>query len=648
MSTTNKETLSFQTEVKQLLHLMINAMYSNKEIFLRELISNSADAVDKLRFLSLSDSRLLADDTELTVRIDFDKKKSTITIADNGIGMSRDEVISHLGTIAKSGTKEFLQSLSGEQAKDAKLIGQFGVGFYSAFMVADKVTVETRRADLTAVDAVRWESTADGDYTLETITKTSRGTDIILHLKKSEKEFLDETRLQHIIKKYSDHINLPIVMKLTKHEVDKSATVADGDTPPLHEVSTDSVINAAKALWTTPKAEIKADEYNAFYKHLSHDFMDPLAWTHNTVEGKLDYTLLLYLSARAPFDLYEPEGKHGLKLYIKCVFIMDDAEQFLPRYLRFVKGVVDCKDLPLNVSRELLQHSPIVDKIRAACVKRSLDMLEKLAQDADKFAVFWRQFGNVLKEGLVEDKENSQRIAKLLRFSSTHDAIETQTVSLADYIARMKIGQEKIYYLTAESWSATTQSPHLELFRDKAVEVLLLSDRVDEWWVSHLPEFAGKKLQSVAKGDLDVSALGDAASKPALEQSDTEFTEVIERIKAALKTQVSEVRLTHRLISSPACVVVNEHEMTLQMQRLLQQAGHAVPMSKPIFEINPQHEIIKNLTKLTDATQFSDWSEVLLAEAILIEGGKLDNPAAFVQRINKLFTYTHQAGDTPK
>jgi molecular chaperone HtpG len=632
-----KETLGFQTEVKQLLHLMINALYSNKEIFLRELISNAADASDKLRFLAVSDNTLLGDDPDLQVRVSFDDKAHTLTISDNGIGMNREEVITNLGTIAKSGTKEFMASLTGDQAKDSKLIGQFGVGFYSAFIVADKVTVETRRAGLGADEAVRWESTADGNYTLEKISKETRGTAITLHMKKEDQELLSEWRLRQIIKKYSDHINLPVVMKVKKSEEDKSVEVKEGEAIPTKEVEVDETINEAKALWTLSKSEIKEEEeYKSFYKSFSHDYSDPVEWTHNKVEGKLEYTILLYLPGRAPFDLYEAERKHGLKLYIQRVFIMDDAEQFLPRYLRFIKGIVDSKDLPLNISREILQQSVVVDKIKGACVKRSLDMIEKIAGDPVKYADFWKQFGNVIKEGVIEDHENKERISKLLRFATTQNDSEVQGTSLDDYIARMKPEQEKIYYLTAETFLAAKQSPNLEIFKKKGIEVLLLTDRIDEWLTGNLSEFNGKKLQSVSKGDLDLGKLADEEDKKEEEKQKEDFAEVVKKMKEVLGAQVSDVRLTHRLTSSPACVVVSENDMTLQMQRMFQQAGQAMPMSKPIFEINPDHELIKNLSGLLESDKFGDWSEVLFAEAVLAEGGKLTDPVAFVQRVNKL------------
>lgn len=636
VTTANKETLGFQTEVKQLLNLMINSLYSNKEIFLRELISNAADAVDKLRFLALDDSTLLAGDPDLAVRISVDAKNKTLTISDNGIGMSRDEVISNLGTIAKSGTKEFLNSLSSDQAKNQQLIGQFGVGFYSAFIVADKVTVETRKAGLAADQAVRWESSADADYTIEPINKTSRGTDIILHLKKEDKEFLEEQRLRHVIKTYSDHINLPVIMKVTKSVADDTKPVKEGEMPEMKEVQEDETINEVKALWTLPKSEISEKEYQEFYKHIAHDYTDPLAWSHNKVEGKLEYTTLLYIPSRAPFNMFEQEQKHGLKLFIQRVYIMDEAEHFLPRYLRFIKGVVDCKDLPLNVSREILQRSPVVDKIRAACIKRSLAMMEKISSDTEKYGTFWSQFGNVLKEGVVEDQENKAEIAKLLRFATTNSDTPVQNVSLQAYIDRMPAGQDKIYYLTAESFAAAKNSPRLEVFRKKGIEVLLLVDRVDEWLVMHLTEFEGKTLHSVAKGELDLGKLDDQEDKEKQEKLTADFESTIKHIKEALTDQVQDVRLTHRLIDSPACVVLNDNDMGGFMQQIMQQMGQAMPIPKPIFEINPEHPLILKLRDTQDDAHFKELSQVLLGQAILAEGGKLEDPANFVKQLNKL------------
>tara|TARA_R110000868_G_scaffold84822_3_gene238893 strand:- start:17958 stop:19880 length:1923 start_codon:yes stop_codon:yes gene_type:complete len=633
----NKETLGFQTEVKQLLNLMINSLYSNKEIFLRELISNAADASDKLRFEALENDKLMEGDPELRVRISFDEKKKTVTISDNGIGMNRDEAVLNLGTIAKSGTKSFMESLTGDQVKDAQLIGQFGVGFYSAFIVADEVTVETRRAGAKNDTAVRWVSKGDGEYTIETIDKATRGTDIILHLKKDEKEYASEHRLREVIKKYSDHINLPVVMKVTKQVPDESAgEPKEGEMPAMKDVTEDETINDAKALWALSKADISADEYKEFYKHISHDYSDPTSWSHNKVEGKFDYTTLLYLPARAPFDLFEMEQKNGLKLYIQRVFIMDEADNFLPRYLRFIKGVVDCKDLPLNVSREILQRSAVVDKIRGACIKRSLDMITKLSKDAEKYAEFWAQFGNAVKEGIVEDSENKDKIAKLLRFASTNSETPVQNVSLEAYVDRMKDKQDTIYFLSGESFNAVKNSPHLEVFRKKGIEVLLLTDRIDEWVTTHLTEFDGKKLQSVAKGELNLGDVEDKEEEKKNEEVKTEFEGIIKQIKEALGEKVSDVRITHRLTDSPACVVMNDNDMSLQMQQLFKQAGQEMPATKPIFEVNPEHELIQRLKSEQDDSRFANLSEVLLGEAILAEGGKLDDPAGFVRQINEL------------
>ena len=637
-TTTKKETLGFQTEVKQLLHLMINALYSNQEIFLRELISNAADATDKLRFEALSDKALLEDDSELKVRLSVDEKKKTLSITDNGIGMSRDEVIANLGTIAKSGTREFLSSLTGDQAKDAKLIGQFGVGFYSSFIVADKVTVETRRAGLAADQGVRWQSDAGGEYTVEAIDKASRGTAITLHLKKDCKDFLNEFTLRNIVKKYSDHINLPVVMEVEREEPIDDEKDKEGN-PKMKKVRKDETLNEAKALWTLPKSQIKDEEYKEFYKHISHDFTEPSAWSHNRVEGKLEYTTLLYLPSRAPFDLFEVERKHGLKLYIQRVFIMDDAEQFLPRYLRFIKGIVDCKDLPLNISREILQQSVVVDKVRSACIKRSLAMIEKMAKDESKYDEFWSQFGVVLKEGVIEDHDNKEKIAKLLRFSTTHDDQQEPHISLDSYIERMPAKQDKIYYITAESFAAAQHSPHLEIFRKKGIEVLLLSDRVDEWLVTHLQEYQGKSLQSIAKGELDLSQFNDEKKdEKQQKQTEEDFASIVKQMQEVLGERVSEVRLTDRLTTSPACIVVNQHDMTAQMQQILKQAGQELPANKPIFEINPHHRLIEKLKVLTDDEQFNEWTQVLFDEAILAEGGKLDDPASFVKRVNTLLT----------
>lgn len=628
-----KETLGFEAEVNQVLHLMINALYSNKEIFLRELISNSSDAADKLRFEALSDSALLEEDPELKVIVTYDKDKGTLTVSDNGIGMSRDEVVVHLGTIAKSGTKEFLASLTGDKSKDARLIGQFGVGFYSCFVVADKVTVKSRRAGLTAEHGVLWESDGKSDYTVENIDKRDRGTEVILHLKTDEKEFLDDWRIRGVITKYSDHITLPIMMikpemssEEEKNQKDETEKKAEWER-----------VNKATALWTLPKNEIKEEEYHELYKHISHDFEDALLWSHNKVEGKLEYTSLLYVPSHAPFDLWNREHKHGIKLYVKRVFIMDDAEQFLPTYLRFVKGVVDSNDLPLNISREILQNNQTVVKIRSAVVKRVLSMLEDTAKnDPEKYAKFWKAFGRVMKEGPAEDYENREKIAKLLRFSTTHTDSDKQEVSLDDYVSRMKEGQDKIYYVTAENFLAAKNSPHLEIFRKKGIEVLLLTDNVDEWLVSHFTEFEGKHIQSVAKGDLDDKVLESEEDKKAEEKHKDEFASVIEHVKKVLGEKVKEVRITHRLTISPACIVADVYDMNMNMQRILQSVGQPMPESKPIFELNPDHTIVKRLKDETDDDRFAEWTEILFDQSVLAEGGQLKDPATFVSRLNKL------------
>jgi len=626
-----KETLGFQAEVKQLLHLMVHSLYSNKEIFLRELISNASDAADKLRFGALSDAALMENDTDLKIHLEFDKKARTITITDNGIGMSREEVIEHLGTIAKSGTKEFLQTLSGDQARDAHLIGQFGVGFYSAFIVARKVTVLTRRAGLTNAHGVKWESKGEGDYTLENMEKPSRGTQVILHLREGEDEFLDELRLRHIVTKYSDHIMIPITMTVEK-------TIPAAKEGEKEEVKFEiETINRATALWTLPKSDIKDSDYKEFYKHLSHDWEDPLYWSHNRVEGKQEYISLLYVPSRAPYDLFTRERPRGLKLFVKRVFIMDDAEQFLPLYLRFVKGVLDSADLPLNISREILQTNPLVESMRAALTKRILGMLETLAKESpDKYQQFWKAFGQVLKEGPGEDFTNREQIAKLLRFSSTHLDHEEQTVSLDDYIARMKPEQEKIFYVTAETFNAAKSSPHLEIFRKKNIEVLLLSDRVDEWLVSHLFEYAGKKLQSVTQGGVDLGKLEDEAEKKQLEEKQKDFEGMLKQIKEVLGDRVKEVRLTTRLTMSPACVVADEHDMNANIQRMLKAAGQQFPTTKPIFELNAEHRLIQKLHAEADTDRFRELTFVLFDQSMLAESGQLSNAAEFVARVNKL------------
>lgn len=614
---TAKQTLGFQAEVKQLLHLMIHSLYSNKEIFLRELISNASDAADKLRFESLKDPMLLVDDPDLKVWVSFDKEAKTLTIRDNGVGMTRDEVIQNLGTIAKSGTKEFLNSLTGDKAKDAKLIGQFGVGFYSCFIVAHTVEVTTLRAGKPMNEGVRWTSKGEGDYELETITLEKRGTEVVLHLKDDEEEFLNDWRLRNIITKYSDHLTLPVFMKNEKGE--------------------EEAVNRATALWTLPKNEITDEQYKELYKHVAHDFEDPLMWAHNKVEGKLDYTTLLYIPTRAPFDLWHVGKTRGLKLYVRRVFIMDDAEQFLPHYLRFVRGIIDSNDLPLNVSREILQNSRIIDSIRTAVIKRVLSMLEQLAkEDKEKYQKFWKEFGQALKEGPAEDFSNKEQIAKLLRFATTHNNTEEQTVSLEEYLARMTSGQEKIYYVTAETFNAAKNSPHLEIFRKKGIEVLLLSDRVDEWLMSHLTEFQGKQLQSVARGGLDLGDLDDKTSEEHYKQAETDYSEVLTKMKEVLKEAVKEIRLSRRLTDSPACIVLDEHDLSAQMEKLLKAAGQNLPSHKPILELNPDHVMIKRLKEEVDAHRFEDWTRILLDQAILAEGGQLEDPASFVRRFNKL------------
>jgi molecular chaperone HtpG len=630
-----QETLGFQTEVKQLLHLVIHSLYSNKEIFLRELISNASDAADKLRFEALSDPALYENDSDLKIHVSFDAAANTITITDNGIGMGRDEVIQNLGTIAKSGTREFLARLSGDQKKDAHLIGQFGVGFYSAFIVADKVTVITRRAGLTKEHGVQWESNGEGEYTIANVEKTTHGTDIILHLKKEDDEFLNDWRLRNIINKYSDHINLPIMMHPVQlsDEKEKKEPVAEWE-----------VVNSATALWVLPKNKITDEQYKETYKHISHDFQEPLVWAHNQVEGgNLDYISLLYIPSQAPFNLWQPEHQRGLKLYVQRVFIMDKVEQFMPFYLRFVRGVVDTNALPLNISREILQDNVTITKLRSALVKRVLDMLEKLSkEDPEKYTQFWGQFGNVLKEGPAEDFANRERIAKLLRFSSTHTDSNLQTVSLDDYVSRMKPGQKKIYYLTAETFNAVKASPHLEIFRKNNIEVVLLSDRVDEWLVGHLNEFEGKPLHSVAKGDIDLDEIvsNDPSKKEALLKQDEkikeQFSSIIERVKNELGDRVKEVRLSHRLTSSPSCLVVAENDMGSQLQRILKASGQEVTEVKPIFELNPEHLLVKKLHEEQNEERFKEWTHILFDQAILAEGGQLKDPAAFVQRLNKL------------
>lgn len=620
-----QQTMGFQTEVKRMLDLVVNSLYSNKEIFLRELISNSSDALDKLRFLALSNSELYENDSDLKITVEFNEKLKTITITDNGVGMDREEAIANLGTIAKSGTKEFLSQLSGEETKDSQLIGQFGVGFYSAFIVADKVTVKSRRAGLSAKEGLVWESAGEGEFTIADETREQRGTEIILHLKDDEEEFLNNWRLRKVINTYSDHICWPIEMKKPAEGEEKEENVENKF----------ETVNKATALWTLQKSEISDEEYKELYKHISHDFEDPLLWSHNHVEGKQDYISLLYIPNRAPYDLWQHEAKHGLKLYIKRVFIMDDASQFLPRYLRFVKGIIDASDLPLNISREILQDNKQVDSIRAACTKRVLTTLEKLSKnEPEKYQHFWDEFGLVVKEGPIEDTANRETIAKLLRFATTANESEQQSVSLQDYVERMKEGQDKIYYITASSYNAAKNSPHLEIFKKKGMEVLLLSDRVDEWLVSYLSEFDGKKLQSISKGKID---LEDAKE---VEEQEKNFAPMLKQLKEVLGERVKDVQITTRLTDSPACVVADEEDMGLEMQRILQAAGQKLPESKPVFEINPEHALVKQLHGIEDDEQFAKWAVVLFEQAVLAEGGQLDNPADFVNRLNQLLIHS--------
>ncbi|PXV73618.1 molecular chaperone HtpG [Pantoea sp. PNA 03-3] len=623
MTMKGQETRGFQSEVKQLLHLMIHSLYSNKEIFLRELISNASDAADKLRFRALSDVSLYEGDGDLRVRLSVDKDNRTITLSDNGIGMRRDEVIENLGTIAKSGTKAFLESLGSEQAKDSQLIGQFGVGFYSAFIVADKVSVRTRAAGAAEDEGVFWESAGEGEYTIADISKADRGTEITLHLREGEDEFLDSWRVRNIIGKYSDHIALPVEIE-TKDE--ESGT------------TTWEKINKAQALWTRSKSEISDEEYKEFYKHIAHDFSDPATWSHNRVEGKQEYTSLLYIPARAPFDMWNRDHKHGLKLYVQRVFIMDDAEQFMPNYLRFVRGLIDSNDLPLNVSREILQDSRVTQNLRGALTKRVLQMLEKLAkEDSEKYQTFWKEFGLVLKEGPAEDHANKETIAKLLRFATTQSESAAQTVSLEDYVSRMVEGQEKIYYITADSYAAAKSSPHLELFRKKGIEVLLLSDRIDEWMMSYLTEFDGKAFQSVSKADEALDKLADEETE-AQKEAEKALEPFVERVKTLLGERVKEVRLTHRLTDTPAIVTTDANEMTTQMAKLFAAAGQDVPEVKYIFEINPDHQLVKRVADTQDEARFGEWIELLLDQALLAERGTLDDPNQFIRRMNQLLT----------
>ena len=623
-----RETLGFQAEVKQLLHLMVHSLYGNKEIFLRELISNASDACDKLRFESVAHGLAIDDDREFRIRVSYDRAGRTVTVSDNGIGLSRQEVIDHIGTIAKSGTREFFQRLTADAAKDAALIGQFGVGFYSAFIVADRVTLVTRRADAAAEAGVRWESAGEGDYTIETVTKDGRGTEVILHLREAEDEFLSGSTLRGLIHKYSDHITFPILMKREQWDPDAKATVATDE---------DEQVNQASALWARSKSDITDEQYQEFYKHLAHDHEPPLAWAHARVEGRQEFTQLFYLPARAPFDLWDRDRRHDLKLYVRRVFIMDSTDQLLPAYLRFVRGIVDSNDLPLNVSREILQQSSDVAQIRAASVKRVLGLLDDLAKhQPEKYAAFWREFGRVLKEGIIDDAANRTRIAGLLRFASTAVESGDATASLADYVSRMKPAQKAIYYLTADGFSGASQSPHLEVFRKHGVEVLLLTDRVDEWVVAHLTEFDGKPLQSAAQGALDVSAFGDEATPVADEIKRDEYQDLVGRLGEVLKDRASAVRVTNRLTDSPVCLVAAEHGLSRHLERLLREQGQDVPESRPVFEINPDHPVIQRLKQETDETLLADWTQVLFDQALIAEGGDLADPSGFVKRLNAL------------
>jgi molecular chaperone HtpG len=636
MSKSKKQTLGFQAEVKQLLQLMIHSLYSNKEIFMRELISNASDAADKLRYEAIDKPELLSEDTELKIKVTYNKENRTITISDNGIGMSQEEAIAHLGTIAKSGTKEFFNNLSGDQQKDAALIGQFGVGFYSGFIVADRITVESRRAGSDAKEGVRWESEGTGDFSVEPIEKATRGTDITLHLREGEDDLLSSWGIKSIIHKYSDHIALPILMQKEEWDDEQKTNIL------RDELET---VNQASALWTRSKSDITEEQYTEFYKHVSHDFQDPLIYTHNRVEGRNEYIQLLYIPSRAPFDLWDRNKRGGIKLYVKRVFIMDDAEQLLPIYLRFVRGVIDSSDLPLNVSREILQESRDVKAIREGCSKRILALLEEYANSEDqtkrdKYANFWKEFGQVLKEGVGEDHTNKDRIAQLIRMASTHNDSNVQNVSFHDYIARMKEGQENIYYVTAESYTSAKNSPHLEIFRSKGVEVLLLTDRVDEWMLSFLTEFGGKKLVSVAKGGLDLGALEDETEKKQHEETQVQYKDLVEKMKSTLADKAKEVRVTFRLTDSPACLVSDTNELSSHLARMLKEAGQAAPDMKPILEINPNHPLIQRL-KVEDA-KFNDWSHILFDQASLAEGGKLEDPASFVKRLNEMLLNTNE------
>ncbi|MCK5432640.1 MAG: molecular chaperone HtpG [Gammaproteobacteria bacterium] len=630
-----KETLGFQTEVQQLLDLMIHSLYSDKEIFLRELISNASDASDMLRFEALRDDSLYEEDADLKIRVEYNKDNKTITVLDNGIGMSREEVIEHLGTIAKSGTQEFFNSLTGDQSKDSKMIGQFGVGFYSSFIVAEKVEVTTRRAGAPRVEGVRWTSDGTSDYTIETVDRPKRGTKVVLYLREDASEFLDGFRLRNIIKKYSDHISLPIIMP--SEDVGTDASTDDDEKVADKLVTADETVNSATALWTRNKKDIKEEEYNEFYKHVGHDFEDPLSYVHSKVEGKLEYSSLLYIPSRAPFDLWDRQQRHGIKLYVRRVFIMDDAEQLVPSYLRFIRGVVDSDDLPLNVSREILQRNKTIDSIRSGTTRKILDLLARMAKkEPEKYAKFWEAFGRVMKEGVIEETDRKEDLASLFRFSSTHEDKEEQTVSLADYVERMSEDQEVIYYVVADNFSTAKNSPHLEIFRKKGIEVLLLIDPIDEWLTTHLTEFGGKQLQSVTKGELNLGKLDEEKDKDSRKESNKESGELIEKIKKALESKVKDVRVTNRLTQSPACLVADEHDMGLNLERILKASGQAVPQSKPILEINIDHPVVKKLGEAVDE-QFEDWSHILFDQALLSEGGELEDPAGFVHRLNNMF-----------
>ena len=626
--TSPKETLGFQAEVKQLLHLMVHSLYGNKEIFLRELVSNASDACDKLRFEGLADGTLVEGDPEFRIRVSYDRAARTLTVSDNGIGLTRQEVIDHIGTIAKSGTREFFERLTADAAKDAQLIGQFGVGFYSSFIVAERVVLLTRRAGAPADEGVRWESAGEGDYTIEPVRKDSRGTDVALRLRPGEDELLSGSRLREILRKYSDHITFPILMKKEQWDPAVKAQVATEE---------DEQVNQASALWAQPKSEITEKDYQELYTHVAHDFEPPLAWAHAKVEGRQEFTQLFFIPRRAPFDLWDRDTRHGVKLYVRRVFIMDAADELLPAYLRFVRGIIDSGDLPLNISREILQQSSDVAQIRAASVKRVLGLLEDLAEhQQEKYGTFWSEFGRVLKEGVIEDGANRERIAKLLRFASTHTDSADQAVSLADYVGRAKPGQDAIYYVTADSFSAAKNSPHLEVFRKNGVEVLLLTDRIDEWVVSHLSEYEGTKLLSAAHGSLDVTKLGEASSTVTEELKEQEYKDLVARVQDVLKDRASGVRLTHRLTDSPACLVADERGISRHLERILRESGQRLPASKPILEINPDHPVVQRLKQEGDLTLFADWSHILFDQALLAEGGELEDPATFVKRLNSL------------